>query len=644
MSWLCAACNGIPKGFVEEPDDPAEDQHLTFDYSVLAKVGHPRLLIDGRGFVRLKKRVTTDSTSNIILTTLHRAVMSRADKIVSTDRQLVSPSPQFPVVDNLLSCSYAYRLTGDDVYLAKVRADLTDVCGFEDWKPTGLPTGEISLAVAIAYDWLYYDLTLEERKMIHKALVEKGIKPVYETDVSFYGGNWNSVILAGATCASLAVYEKDKEIAVKQIEKAVEENMIAMKGIYSPDGNYAEGCGYWEYGTGFEVCMLTCLHDIFGHTAGLMEVPGFMESGKYALYTHGTMNTTFSYNDGGGEKDAPLLTSWWFAATLNEHSLVGSEKRMLDDGVYSETPLGAIRYRLLATTVAMLGDYDLDEWEIDFPSDEMWHGAGEMPVVMVRKSWKYDGTDVFLGIKAGHCNTWKTSGTAHAHMDAGSFVFEAEGVRWSDDIVRPDYAPWFAALRNAGSRSGDTSQSGLRWDTFRVSNLCHSTIVSYSNDGSIPDKLHPSDFYVDGFATIDEVIDAGGRQGAVVDMTGPMKGQVSRATRTIELVDGTDLVVTDEITALPDLDCELEWRMLSITDAEVSDDGIILTKNGRTRRLVMSSSDPAIIPEYRKWSTVRPSDWTPRDWDQAISDRTIVGWSVTVPAGKTVRTVTVVGK
>lgn len=164
--------------------------------------------------------------------------------------------------------------------------------------------------------------------------------------------------------------------------------------------------------------------------------------------------------------------------------------------------------------------------------------------------------------------------------------------------------------------------------------------MSYSNDGSVPDKLHPSDFYVDGFATIDEVIDAGGRQGAVLDMSGPMKGQVSRATRTIELVDGSGLVVTDEITALADLDCELEWRMLSITSSTVTDDGITLTKDGRTRTLVMTSSDPTVTPEYKKWSTVRPSEWTPRDWDQAISDRTIVGWSVTVPAGRTVRFVT----
>lgn len=630
----------IPEGFEEEPDDPVSDFNITFDYSVLARAGHPRLLIDKEGFEDLKTKVTTGRFTYKTLYKLHQEVLSRARQIVSSDRGFTGASDHYTIVDNLLSCSYAYRMTGQSAYLVKAKGDLATVCGYANWVPSGLSVGEISLAVAIAYDWLYYDLGLEERTVIHNAMVDKGIRQVYSKNMSSSIGNWNSIILGGAACASLAVYEKDKEISVKQIEKAVEENKIAMKGIYSPDGNYAEGCGYWEYGTGFEVCFLTSLQDIFGHTAGLMEVPGFMESGKYALYTHGTMNTQFSYCDGGGTTDSPFLTSWWFAAMQDDPTLAFCEARMLDEGNYSDTKLTDTKYRLLPAMIVMMRDFDIDSRTMSPPAEEIWHGAGEMPVVMVRRGWNYDETDVFLGIKAGHCNTWKTSGTAHGHMDAGSFVFEAEGVRWSDDIMRPSYSAWFAALQAAGSRSGDTSQTGLRWDTFRVNNLCHSTIVSYSNDGSVPDKLHPSDFYVDGFATIDEVIDAGGRQGAVVDMTGPMKGQVSRATRTIELVDGTDLVVTDEITALPSLDCELEWRMLSITNATVTEEGITLTKNGRSRTLAMTSSDPSITPEYRKWSTVRPSDWTPRDWDQAISDRTIVGWSVTVPAGRTVRIVT----
>ena len=108
------------------------------------------------------------------------------------------------------------------------------------------------------------------------------------------------------------------------------------------------------------MCFLTSLQDIFGHTAGLMEVPGFMESGKYALYTHGTMNTQFSYCDGGGTTDSPFLTSWWFAAMQDDPTLAFCEARMLDEGNYSDTKLTDTKYRLLPAMIVMMRDFDID--------------------------------------------------------------------------------------------------------------------------------------------------------------------------------------------------------------------------------------------------------------------------------------------
>ena len=97
-------------------------------------------------------------------------------------------------------------------YLTKVKSDLEKACNLPDWDPKGLSLGEIPLAVSVAYDWLYYDLSLNERELIHQALVEKGIKPVLNKDMSTSIGNWNSVTLGGATMASLALYEKEKKL------------------------------------------------------------------------------------------------------------------------------------------------------------------------------------------------------------------------------------------------------------------------------------------------------------------------------------------------------------------------------------------------------------------------------------------------
>lgn len=621
--------------FEEEPNDPSADPTGTFDYSKLTNAGHPRLFIDADGFVRLKEKVTTNKANNEILYKLHQAVMDRADQVLSKKPDFNKAGDHTTIVDNILSCAYAYKITGRDYYLTKVRADLEKTCKLPNWDPKGLSLGEIPLAVAVGYDWLYYDLSLAERKMIHQALVEKGIKEVLKKDMSSSLGNWNSITLGGASMASLAIYEKDKKIARDQIEKAYKENKPVVEEIYSPHGNYSEGADYWNYGTSFQVCFMSCLQDLFGHTGGIAETEGFMESGKFALYLHGTMETQFSYNDGGATKDNPHITSWWYAAKQKDQSLVFCEKRQMDNGRYSKTNLNdRLHFRLLPAIVTMISDFDFNPNEIVPPTDEIWKGDGQMPVFMVRRGWNFDDTDVFLGVKGGFCYA------SHAHMDMGSFVFEADGIRWSDDIMRPSYSKWFAALQAAGSRSGDWSQKGLRWDTFRINNLCHSTISAYSNDGSVKDKIHPTDYYVDGFASMDKVIDSDGEQGVVVNMTGPMYGQVTKATRTVKLVNGTDLVVEDEITALPSLDCKLEWRMLSISESTKEADKIVLNKNGKKRYLSAQVTGSSKEFQYMTWETVRPSTRKDRDWDPLIEDRTIVGWTLTVPKGETVKIIT----
>lgn len=642
----------VPDGFEEEPDDSRADPVKTFNYSVLAKSGHPRLLADVQGFKDLKTKVTSGRFQNPTLYKLHSEVLARAEKIVKADRTFEVATDHYIIVDNLLACAYTYKMKGQQIYLEKVRRDMEKVCALPNWDPWGLAIGEISMAMGLVYDWLYYDLSLDDRTMVRKALVEKAIVPMYKNNNNIsIVGNWNQINLGGVSVAAMAVYEKNKLNAYNLMEKAASGNKNGVTGIYTPDGNYAEGLGYWEYGGGYQACYLSCLKGIFGHTGGIAEVPGFMNSGEYAMFMHGTMNTTFTYNDGGATSDPFLLTSWWFAAQNDDPTLIYCEKRRLNDPndkAYKNTTIDGTEqpYRLLAPMVVMIRDFDMER-PVNPPVRQVWSGRGEKPVVMVRHGWKFDETDVFLGVLGGLANSWDRCRTAHGHMDAGSFVFESEGVRWSDDIMRPNYGPWYEALRVESPRKY-TVQDGVMWDTFRVSNLCHSTIVSSTNDGSVPGKLHSTDFYVDGFASLEEVIDSDGRQGGVINMTEPMKGQVKSAVRTVELVNGTDLVVTDEITALDDLDCELEWRMLSISSSSVSSDGITLTKGSKTRTLSVTSSSAAAVPEYKSWKTALPStdNWGKylNNFHQTISDRTIVGWSVTVPKGEKVTFVTTLKK
>lgn len=61
---------------------------------------------------------------------------------------------------------------------------------------------------------------------------------------------------------------------------------------------------------------------------------------------------------------------------------------------------------------------DLDE--VISPKGNTWHSIGTTPVYIYRSGWNYK-TDTYLGVKGG------TASTSHAHMDAGSFIYEQAG-------------------------------------------------------------------------------------------------------------------------------------------------------------------------------------------------------------------------
>ena len=87
-----------------------------------------------------------------------------------------------------------------------------------------------------------------------------------------------------------------------------------------------------------------------------------------------------------------------------------------------------------------------------------------MSVALIRTGWD-KGEGFYVGIKGG------TASANHAHMDAGSFVFEAQGVRWAQDLGMQEYY----SLEKEGVRLRNGDQDGQRWDVFRYNNFVHNT-------------------------------------------------------------------------------------------------------------------------------------------------------------------------
>lgn len=608
-----------------------------FDKETVIKSCHPRLLLDKKGAKALKKKLESKGCSYESLKAFDSIIQEKAASVLSEDKDIVNPADKNTNMHHLLPLAYCYRIHNNQAALPKLKKDLMAICR-GNWGTGFLGMSETALAVSVAYDWIWDRLTAEERDTVCNALIEKYLKKSDYNHFKGFKGNWSSICNCSIVMASLAVCEHAPELAEEYINSSYWNNKGNIKIVYE-GGGYPEGFSYWNYGTQYQICMIESLKGIFGHDGGLSQTPGFMESALFALYTHGTNGATFSFADGGSTKDHPLLASWWFAVQQKNPTLAYAEKRFLNKGGYASS-----YQRLLPVMTVLFKDYDLDTYGFNPPTEQMWSCQGEIPLCVVRKGWNYNKKDIYLGVKGGGCNSWKTMVTSHSHMDAGSFVFEADGVRWADDIMRPSYGPWFKALKDAGSHSGATYQNSLRWNTFNVSNLAHNCIVSYCNDGSVEGKNHPTDYNVDGSATV-RPVDEEGRQGAVVDMSAPMKGQVRSATRTIVVLKDGTLEVTDVIEALPDMDCPVEWRMLTETTAEISGKGIRLSRKSAGRTLSVKSSDDTVSPVCSVLPAVLPESWDDEfTYIQKLKGRSIASWSATVPAGKTVTFVTTLKK
>ena len=397
--------------------------------------------------------------------------------------------------------------------------------------------------------------------------------------------------------------ERSEKAWRKMIEKALESNKPALEVMYSPDGNYPEGSGYWCYGTLYQVLMLAALNSTLGTDNGLSDTPGFSKTAEYMLYMTGLNSKFFNYSDCAPSSTA-ALASWWFADKYSNPSLLYNELKMLKNGEYAS----CAENRLLPMIMAFANNLNLDA--ISAPSNKLWSGKGETPVVMVHTDWTYTDTDKYLGIKGGK------AGSSHGHMDAGSFVYDAYGVRWSMDFGLQSYTTLESVLAGLGGNLWDMGQNSMRWDVFRLNNLNHSTI-------SINDARHR----VNGAATLTTTINTATELGATFDLTEVVSDQAASATRTVKIVNDKDLVVMDEIKARTDKSAKVRWCMVTPAIPTVESNRIVLTNGSKVMYLTASGS---VKPTYKQWSTTSENSY-----DQANPGTYMVGFEATVTANQT---------
>ncbi|HRX11183.1 MAG TPA: heparinase II/III family protein [Draconibacterium sp.] len=543
--------NEIPK-----LDNPISVQYLKKN---LLK-SQPRLVLNSNIEKELKKKLKTDPvTQNLYKVILANSVDIQKEPLLERKlegRRLLGVSRKMLYRINILGM--VYRIEKDPKILARINDEVTAVCNFSDWNPSHyLDVAEMSMAVALALDWTAGKLPKSTIELAKTALIEKGIKPSWPENGSqpgwAYGhNNWNQVCNGGMIAASIAIAEKDPELAAKTISRALD-GMTSALIQYSPDGVYPEGSTYWGYGTSFSVVTSAMLESAFGTDFGIADYPAFKKSAVYRYLMNTPSGWYFNFADCGDKRSesGDIILAWFATKTGNKEFF---ERERFLSPANNDDELS----RLAGAGLVWVSQY---EGKADIKMPTIWKGDGSNPIV-VFKGDENDPHNYYFGGKGGRATT------SHGNMDAGSFIFELNGVRWSIDPGNQNYN----TLEQAGFDLWNGSQTGQRWTLLTKNNFGHSTVT-------VNDSL----FFNSGFAPLLSFKD-GNSPEATFDLTAVYRDKIKSAKRKFLKDSPTSIVIEDNFETNENTKL-ITWQMMTTADVEIVKGGAILKQDGKTLRL-----------------------------------------------------------
>ncbi|MBI4796843.1 MAG: heparinase II/III family protein, partial [Deltaproteobacteria bacterium] len=487
------------------------------------KKTHPRLLVTAEDFARVKKLIRENDLARRWYDKLRREAREVLGELPCRYRPQKSEGlleVSRTVLRRVYLLALLQRVEGGSRYVHRLWQELDAAARFPDWHPGHfLDTGEMTHALAIAYDWLYDCWSPEQRAVLARAIRDKGLKPALkayqraEKDGWWVKSpyNWNQVCNGGIGLGALAVFEDSPELAAAVLQEALRSLPRAM-GKFAPDGGCYEGPAYWGYATFYNTLFLAALETAVGRNFGLAEMPGYAATGFFPLYVTGPRDRTFNYAD-ADEHIHWTTQMFWLARKFRQPVFAWYAHRLT-----RVHPLDLLWFETQGQRPQEAG----------LPLDRYFRGV---EVATFRSSWD-DPRAVFVGFKGGD------NRAAHSHLDLGSFVLDAQGVRWALDLGGDDY-------NLPGYFERD------RWNYYRLRAEGHNTLVI--NPGPGPDQ-DP-----DAAAAIIRFLSGPDRSLAIVDLTPAYARQAKRVWRGLALLNRQQVLVQDEILA--EKPAEYWWAM-----------------------------------------------------------------------------------
>ena len=476
-------------------------------------------------------------------------VLDEEDSILPISRE---------VINRMVILGYAWQITGEKKYADRAWEELENVCSYDDWCTSHfLATAEMALAVSIGYDWFYDYLTTEQKDYLAATTYEYAIKPALSKNYlknwfTWSKNNWNSICYSGVGIASMTFSSYYPDEAAEFLKMCYEAMPVAFAN-FTPDGVYAEGPGYSQSGMNSIVNFVATSKNFLGTDYGMSEIDGFKELGKFPVYIT-TPTGVFNFGDNkdrmcftpalhwyASECDSSLLACyqmWDVAGVFTPNTSTDTER----NGKGKEDTLSLLWYDRSYT--AENADFSDETLALKLGSD-----VGQ-ELVLLRSAY-LDKNATFAGIKGGY------NYTNHGDLDIGTFVFDAMGERWAEELGPGAYdAPNYFLNLTAGGR----------WKNYCKRAEGQNTLV-------INPKMTVEDQYAlarASFSSFEETAD-GGKCSLKMTDAYRMNGALS-AVRDFELYDNSSsLKVTDKVIC--SVPSEIYWFMHTKADIEISEGG-----------------------------------------------------------------------
>ena len=553
IARLCAVLLLLAWTGLASARTPVEPAQSTAQQALPTPLAHPRLIASDADWQQLAARRASDPDLNrLVELLLERA---RTDLALAPlerkleGKRLLGVSREF--IRRSLLWSFAFRVTGDPVFLARARSEMLTIAAFSDWHPEHyLDVAEMTAGMALSYDWLYNDLPPQDRATLRHAIVDKGIGQARHGHKTFHmDNNWGQVCIGGMVLGALAV-EEDEPALAHDLLGAAKQNAFTALDAYQPDGVYPEGPGYWVYGTTYEALLVAALRSSKDTDWGLLAAPGLLRSAEFYAHAVGPSGKQFNFSDAGeGQEIAPPL--FYLAREMHQPTLIDAKRTM----IRKRQGLG----ERFAPLIAL--------WWPDAAAAQApalsFSGQGPQPVAVWRSSWS-DPDALYFAIKGGGARH------NHAHMDAGTFVLDLDGVRWAKDLGMQDYN----SLESRGVDLWNMKQGSPRWQVFRIGNASQNTLTL---DGTLHSATGMASLRMNGDSE------------ALIDLAPVfLPGQLRQATRRARVEDQS-VTLSDEVSgARPG--STVRWAMATEAAVELSGSEAILRQGGKTLHVRFSGT------------------------------------------------------